>query len=833
MARKQDRKFKPYKIIGAYDSETCNVVEKGLHRAFPMLHQLGIIGEGYELTDITNDNVTELVGISVYRHAVDLFAALDAIVESECEYVPVICCHNLAFDMYGLSPWLDSKDVRVLAKSRRKPITFAIMDEHGHKRLVLWDTLVFSGQPLSRMGFDCGFEKAVGEWDYLLTRTPETPLTALELDYAQKDVYTLLTWLSWWLRLNPDIEPEKLALNVVTKTGVVRERRKVCFDQLKGVGAKQNVGRYWMYRNRLQLPKTDDELFYMNACTRGGFTFCASACAGIPYDLTGSDMLVYGYDATSQHPSMMVSHKYPIDFHETSVQALEKAFSVIRRYSFSAMLENWEKPFTMAFNACFEFTNIRPKANSVFERFGILPLASARFTGEQMAITDDNEQNRLYAEYTREAGYSDSCINGDFAFGKLISADVARVYITELTAWEICQCYDFDSVKAVGGYLSTRYARPTDMSLISVMQFYKAKNVFKEAREQYYRNGRISNGEALRRSRIAEPMIIAMENGTAIESDIESTYLSLKADLNALFGIEACNEFRRETVMTSSGIDYEGSFGICNAPKNPKAWYQFGQRTVGWSRIAQIAVMILAEPYVKAIINGDTDSIKFLAKREEKENIDAALKTLDNVIDKAKEDICSRIEAAYPTYYDDLAGIGHYICEFEADRFCASWNKAYCIQELGRNGQRHFKFTLAGIPTRLGVNIMADQLYAKGWSFAKICNLLLGFNVMYAPSVTYLNGRSFPEWASGYFGSVTDYQGNTSKVAEPAALSLYPMTKTINDLASDENKANYRYVKRNNPDISAKRIICTSTMNDQMEQVQLLYRIIETGLDNG
>ena len=238
---------KPYRVIGAYDSETTNLDINGEHIAFPILHQLGLL-DGTTITDITPQNVEEHIHIELYRHTLDLHARLDELVSAESAYVPVILCHNLAFDMYGLSSWLSRQNVRVLAKSARKPITFTICDDNNNPRLVIWDTLIFSQQGLERMGKDCGYSKGVGEWDYDLIRTPNTELTMSELDYAKRDIYTLITWLSWWLRRNPDIEPEKLGLNVVTKTGVVRERRRVRFSDLKGLKHRKKVGHYWLYR---------------------------------------------------------------------------------------------------------------------------------------------------------------------------------------------------------------------------------------------------------------------------------------------------------------------------------------------------------------------------------------------------------------------------------------------------------------------------------------------------------------------------------------------------------------------------------------------------------
>lgn len=282
---------KPYKIIGAYDSETTNIDIDGNHIAFPILHQLGLL-DGTDLIDITPENVEAHIDIELYRHAFELYERLDEIVYARSAYVPVILCHNLAFDMYGLSPWLSRHDVRVLAKSARKPITFTIRDESGNPALVIWDTLIFSQQGLERMGKDCGYDKGVGEWDYDLIRTPSTVLTGDEIDYAKRDIYTLITWLAWWLKRNPDIKAEKLGLNVVTKTGIVRERRHVRFSELKGHGMKRNVGHYWLMRCRMEQAKSDDELFTMLAATRGGFTFCASTAASVPFELDDTDEII-------------------------------------------------------------------------------------------------------------------------------------------------------------------------------------------------------------------------------------------------------------------------------------------------------------------------------------------------------------------------------------------------------------------------------------------------------------------------------------------------------------------------------------------------------------
>lgn len=810
MVKKQKRK--PYRIFGAYDSETTNIYRNVGASAFTILHQLGTIGVPIE--EITAENVERETSLSMYRHTFEVCAALDEIAARELPFVPVICCHNLSFDMWPLADWLNHKNVRVLAKSRQKPVTFTIRDDLGNARLVLWDTLVFTAQSLETMGAACGYQKAVGSWDYDKIRTPETPLSAEEIKYAAHDIYALLAYLGYWCRKNPDIDPQKLGLNVVTKTGVVRERRRVRFDQLKAPGAKHNIGRYWMYLNREQAPKSDEELFIMHACTRGGFTFCASRNAGVPFDLRGTGRIVAGYDAASMHPAQMASHKYPVNFHETSPKALDNMFALVCETPLNEVLEHWADPFGVAFNALFQFEGLRLKPGTVFERDGVAPMASARITGTREALDEDNEQGQLFKSEIRELGYTDSATGAVFAFGKLVRAISARLYLTELAAWEMSRCYEWDSCRAIGGYCTMRFSRPSDMAIASVCNFFRAKNVFKGSMQEYEKTGTIGNADELQALGVPDSIALGMKCGTLSDGEVKEQYQRLKADLNSLFGIEASNEYRQDTELTRNGIDYTGGTGICNAPKNPKTFYQFGQRIVGWSRIAQICAIELAAPHALAIINGDTDSIKFLTNRADVPKISQALEMLGAAVDKGKRIAMARFRRNYPAQFDPLYGIGHYELEFQSECFCAAWNKAYCTYDVDpRDGKRHFAFTLAGVPARKGLNEFAGKMVEQGRTFSEVCSLILGFNVTIAHDMTGLNARSFPKWGSNFVERVTDCNGEESFVAEPQALALYPMDKTLNSLSSPENRANYEYVKCNNPNINADNVILTFDKN--------------------
>lgn len=803
-------RFKPYRIIGAYDSETSNLISTTAKKAFPILHQIGLLDTTIE--QVTSTNVEDVTRIYLYRHTIDLYEMLERIASKSLKYVPVIACHNLSFDMYNLASFFEGKNVRVLAKSRQKPITFTILDDEDNPRLVVWDTLVFSQKSLSYMGQECNYSKLTGAWDYDLIRTPETPLTERELDYAKHDIYSLLAWLGYWCRLNPDIKPSLLANRVLTKTGVVRQRRLLRFGKLKGKTLKRNVNKNWSTLNYVNKFKSDDELFTCVASTRGGFTFIAKNNANRVFDLKAGRS-IYGYDATSQHPAQIVTHKYPTNFKQATSEELDIAFNIVENSTFDDVLNKFYKPFPVAFYGLFEFENLRLKEDTIYSKLGISTLASARCSStysSDSVLVEENEQGEVFKSHLHESGYHDSVIEPEYAYGKLMSAKVARLYITELTAFEISKVFDFDSVRAIGGYITSKFIRPSDLATISVMQFYDAKNEFKQAREKFYNREKIENLERLKELKIPDFVIAGMSDYSIDASIVESTYLGLKADLNALFGIEACNEYRRDTLLTHNGIDYEGEQGIENEPKQNKAFYQFGQRIVGWSRIAQLIVIELVQEHIDTIVNGDTDSLKFLIQDNNVEKVNKSLKRFNKAIDASKKHVCYRVEKQFSDYYSSLDEIGYYVLEFKVQQFCAGWNKAYVIRELDkRDGREHFKFTLAGVPAK-HVNELADELYKRGWSFGDICDRLLGYNTTFAYNITNLHARSFPQWGEIISEEVSDYTGVKSRVIEPASLALYPMTKTLNDTRNKDNHRNMLYSLHNRETVKVNSCLVTS-----------------------
>lgn len=522
-------KSKPFKVIGAFDTETSNVGGIATGRfAFPCLYQIGEVLQPVET--ITADNAEKAITVNVYREAEDAFGKFDNIISNANNYVPVVLVHNLGFDMYAMASWLLSKKTRVLAKTGTKPISFQVLDDSGEPALVFLDTLGLFMKSLSTLGEECGMPKAVGDWDYSKVRTPETPLTEQELNYARRDIVTLIVYTGYFLRQNPEIKPWDVGKGVQTKTGVVRAKRIASLSRLKGRNLKRKVGEMWHMHNRMQRPKDNEELFTMHASTRGGFTFCSRNNASAVFH-SGNGVKILSYDSTSQHPAQMTSHLYPQSFSNAEPGLLIESFNICASLSVDFVLRHWSMPFPYAFCACFRFANLRPKPGSVFAQEGIYPLASARFSGEVPLY--DNEAARAFKETMGAKGYKDTATGATCSFGKLEGAETCELYLTELEAWVISRCYSWDSIEAVHGLLSHTFRKPPDMAVLSVMRFYKAKNALKEFMGRY-KKGTPNDVSAIS-GLFPDSFVSRCKGGDAEHDELAEYYALSKADLNSLF----------------------------------------------------------------------------------------------------------------------------------------------------------------------------------------------------------------------------------------------------------------------------------------------------------
>lgn len=231
---------------------------------------------------------TELLDYFLTELSVKLGLAAD----EDKQKLLYIYVHNLGFDFEHIRDRLDI--VEQLHADTHNPIF--IRDSRGFE---FRDSLILAGGlSLSKIGdsLDNGIVKRVGDLDYNLIRTPETPLTDVELGYCQGDIDVLASYIQ------KQIEQYKgIQFIPLTNTGRVRHYARQMIYHNKSYGSYQ---RYRELMDKCQL--TYDEYVQCQRAFYGGFTHANARYVG----QTLTD--VVSYDFTSSYPAVMLSERFPI-----------------------------------------------------------------------------------------------------------------------------------------------------------------------------------------------------------------------------------------------------------------------------------------------------------------------------------------------------------------------------------------------------------------------------------------------------------------------------------------------------------------------------------------
>ena len=784
-----------YKIAACFDIETSN--NENLE-AQPVCYQFSKLRDPLKpIADLKNDNVRDALNVFIDRDYSQVFARFDDLMAkyAPLSVVPVVMVHNLSFELWVISAYISKfKNVVGCSKSCVKPLTIVIRNADDSPALVFWDTLSFSGKSLATLGDECGYPKLLGSWDYLKKRTTATTLTPEEEAYAIEDVIVPFAWFSYYLNME-GIDENRLACKILTKTSAVRSKVEHAFGT-KRLAQNCSVSREWSKRNAQEVPKSDEELFTIHAGTRGGATYCASSYASRVFKNDGVHK-IFKFDACSMHIFHALAHYVPSQYREVSPQKARELFEFVTSRSVADLLENYAKPFAGAnFYGVFDFKNLRMKEGSIFKRDGISNFASSRFkickVAEQI---EENQAGVEFNEHIFNLGFHDQASDDAiFAFGKFFGASWARLYLNELSAWELGQMFEWDSVAVSGQCWATgKLSEPTRRSILAFNEMYKNKSLFKIAKHQYEHGEEVNDYHFIPRY-LYKRMAAHDPNS---RQDVELFYLSKKADLNSLYGIEATNEAKPEILLDPiSGYSVSECQGVEALPQRPKTWFQYGSHIVGWSRIHQLIFMsLIAEKTDAIFINGDTDSHKIYTTAT-LEEIEDALAPLHKACACTIDLMASKTPEWYEWY--PMNGLGFYECEGEPREFCAAWNK--CYAELGEDGR--IDITLAGVPCDKrftmpdgsivdhSYNRIANYLFENGKTFEEIANLMISYNISISSNVTGMNQRTLPKWNT--FGAD----------GQPCAVHLAPMTKTIGDTNKALNFTNSTYAQENNPNVN-------------------------------
>ncbi len=206
----------------------------------------------------------------------------------------IVYIHNMTFEyqfMRKLFKWQE-----VFSREERKPLKACTVDGIEFR-----DSYALTNKSLEAVGEDLRnpVKKAVGDLDYNLVRTSETPLTDGELGYCINDVRIVTELIR--VKIEDDGGITKIPL---TLTGYVREyTRAWCLPPKRG-GKKKRAG-YYSRIHEMNITGPDEYKMLKRAFS-GGYTHASALNAGkVFFD-------VASFDITSSYPSIILAEKMPM-----------------------------------------------------------------------------------------------------------------------------------------------------------------------------------------------------------------------------------------------------------------------------------------------------------------------------------------------------------------------------------------------------------------------------------------------------------------------------------------------------------------------------------------
>ena len=812
-----------YVVSAIYDTETTNIIKDKESRAFPCL----FIVNDIRGIDLANYESPRDDNIKFFRVEYDMQEYIDKLVAwgEQANCIPIICAYNMMFDVKPLLFNLRQRyQIKVCAQSSTHVYTLDLLDVDGKTVLRFWDTFYLEMRGLAAMGETCGLDKAVGDWDYNLIRTQETPLSEQEQYYAGRDTQVIPAYLKYLLKANSWLKQQDFGLSVLTKTSLVRQMAK---RKIGNIRINKNDGKQLTQTKAFEslcmkeLPKSFKQYGLRKASFRGGLTFTSAKYAQTVVNNVAS------LDVTSMHHAFINGRYVPVNFHMASTRDLQIAFDSILNTSLSDVLNKYDKPFYYGIDALVEITNIRLKKDSCFDEWGIATIPSAKFRNRD-AITDwDNARNMYNEELFRTSGFKDKAYKPTFAFGKLYSAEKLMIYVTEIELWALTRVYDWDSAMPIFGEISSNFTRPPDYVTLQSNLLFGMKTDVKTI-IKHYKQGTKYTDEIP--DTIPENIKYQLQQGALSEQFLNSYYVStIKGMFNSIYGTMAQDIYKPDYEVLEDGelqIDDATAINeenwLTKQPKSCKVLYTYGSRIVGGSRLHLILAMEMM--YKKLgnkirITGGDTDSLKVSCDDDvSNDDLMLSLSRLHWAITNAIDNTQERVRDLYPNLVSTLKNIGCFDIEScgSTDRYKShmeAWNKARI--SLDYDDKVHV--TCAGLSRPSGKYtieyFVKDMLRCN--SIESVFTNVLGYNTYIYPMLSYALESHEPLATDIFDENIIDYLGNEAHVISHESNALYPVGRYLGEIDKEVNMSSVKYVKNKyGRDIDISEKLITMDEND-------------------
>lgn len=460
---------------------------------------------------------------------------------------------------------------------------------------------------------------------------------------------------------------------------------------------------------------------------------------------------------------------------------------------------------------CIRLRNVRPKEGSAFAAWGIGLLAQAKFNKRVPLRDGDNNMRAVEAmEYLRNHGFVDSAVNPTFAFGKLMRADEATVFVSELEWWCVNQVYDFDEAKPLFGEGTIKSIWPPDYITLQSNMLYTLKNDAKVIANNY--DGKHPYALDIPEN-VPSGIATTLREASATKKTIKDWYqITVKGAFNGIYGTQAQNVLKadyevreddelaidRDTRCTPATFDEKVA-----SIKHPMVLYPYGLRIVGGSRMQLIIAMQLIYekfPFGVIVTGGDTDSIKVACMPGlGASDILDALEPLHRATTEAIHLCQTRVSNAFPDLVTDLTGVGCFEVEPPTDDsdFYAlhleAWNKARV--SIDTEGGIHV--TCAGLSRpddAYHIGIWLHDMLRRGHDARDLLPRALGYNVTVQNEVCHALEHTKPLFRDAMMARVTDYLGNESLLDMHQSIALYDTNRRLGDLMKTANLDNVNYL---------------------------------------
>lgn len=798
-----------YRIACAYDTETCNIEVAGEWLAYPVLFIFNDLRcsdiASYEPDDSTVDFERTCDGaISYIERLID--EGRDA------GYIPIVCAYNLLFDLQPIIYELNLRyEIEASAQSSTHAYTVDLVGDDGKVVLRFWDTYYLETRGLAAMGRTCGIEKAVGDWDYSLIRTQDTPLSADELHYAARDVEVIPAYLRYLLESNAWLKPWMLGVRVLTKTSLVRMAGRMETGRLRY--SRRGCSPISTQKQFAELCAseiaTDYESYALRKCCfRGGLTFTA---ANFSMQVQKN---VYSLDVTSMHHAYINGHMCPVRFAPASAEVLALYACRVLDASLDSVLKHWEEPFCCAFHAAFRFERLRLRSGSAFDAWGIATIAEGKFKAVSLKGEWGGEADNFAEDSVRRI-HHDSARGAVMAFGKLMSAEVAVLHLTEVELWTISRVYEWDSMQPLYGEATGAFIKPPDYVTLLSNLLFERKQALKTILKTY-REGVPYEGEIHQ----SVPAHIAGEvrAGSMSRADLESYYTStVKGQFNSIYGTQAQDVFKPDYICDDGELSVDASTAVkpetygeaLEEKRKSLVLYTYGMRIVGGSRMELVCAIELLHAALGdrvRVLGGDTDSLKVSAIACTVDDIQRALEHLHIAVTRSIDVCMQRVRSRYPDYASTLDEVGCFEVENPDSPYVEhmeAWNKA----RVSWDGE-HAHITCAGLSRphdAYNIEKYIDDIIACGHRFAEVAPLALGFGVEVAEPISHGIEHARPHPWERVDMDVTDYLGDTARVSSYRSVALYPVSRVLGDLDQGVNLRSLEYLESIGVDVETRR----------------------------